>query len=117
MNRTMSRADQRERVAFAGRQRQARAAAGHDTMEAAARAAGIRSGVYWRHENGKQGITLEFVRLYARAFGVRPCWLAFGTLGFLELSHDLRRHSIKPDRRSAPLLGHRRPAAILELLP
>ena len=41
-------------------------------MEAAARAAGIRSGVYWRHENGKQGITLEFVRLYARAFAVDP---------------------------------------------
>jgi hypothetical protein len=47
-------------------------------MEAAARAAGIRSGVYWRHENGKQGITLEFVRLYARAFAVDPGWLAFG---------------------------------------
>ena len=41
-------------------------------------AIGIRSGVYWRHENGKQGITLEFVRLYARAFAVDPGWLAFG---------------------------------------
>jgi DNA-binding XRE family transcriptional regulator len=68
----------RERLAFAQRLRQARIAAGHDTMEAAARAIGIRSGVYWRHENGKQGITLEFVRLYARAFAVDPGWLAFG---------------------------------------
>ena len=67
-----------EREAFAKRLRQARISAGHDTMEAAARAIGIRSGVYWRHENGKQGITLEFVRLYARAFGVPAGWLAFG---------------------------------------
>jgi hypothetical protein len=48
-------------------------------MEAAARAAGIRSGVYWRHENGRQGVNLEFVRLYARAFAVDPGWLAFGS--------------------------------------
>jgi len=67
-----------ERDAFAKRLRQARISAGHDTMEAAARAIGIRSGVYWRHEKGKQGITLEFVRLYARAFGVPAGWLAFG---------------------------------------
>jgi len=70
-----------ERAAFAKRLRKARIAAGHATMEAAARAVGIRSGVYWRHENGKQGITLEFVRLYARAFGVPAGWLAFGALG------------------------------------
>lgn len=68
-----------EREAFAKRLRQARIDAGHATMEAAARAIGIRSGVYWRHENGKQGITLEFVRLYARAFGVPAGWLAFGS--------------------------------------
>jgi DNA-binding XRE family transcriptional regulator len=79
MNRTKTRPRPRERVAFAQRLRQARIAAGHVTMEAAARAIGIRSGVYWRHENGKQGITLEFVRLYARAFAVDPGWLAFGS--------------------------------------
>lgn len=78
MNRTKT-PRPRERVAFAQRLRQARIAAGHATMEAAARAIGIRSGVYWRHENGKQGITLEFVRLYARAFAVDPGWLAFGS--------------------------------------
>jgi ribosomal protein S30 len=78
MNRTKTPPRARERGAFAQRLRQARIAAGHATMEAAARAAGIRSGVYWRHENGKQGITLEFVRLYARAFAVDPGWLAFG---------------------------------------
>jgi len=70
-----------EREAFAKRLRQARIGAGHATMEAAARAIGIRSGVYWRHENGRQGITLEFVRLYARAFGVPAGWLAFGNRG------------------------------------
>ena len=67
-----------ERKGFAKRLRQARISAGHATMEAAARAAGIRSGVYWRHEKGKQGITLEFVKVYARTFGVRAGWLAFG---------------------------------------
>jgi DNA-binding XRE family transcriptional regulator len=76
MNRTKT--YPRQRAAFAQRLRQARIAAGHATMEAAARAIGIRSGVYWRHENGKQGITLEFVKLYARAFAVDPGWLAFG---------------------------------------
>ena len=78
MNTTTNRPKGRERTAFASRLRRARIAAGHDTMEAAARAIGIRSGVYWRHENGRQGIALEFVRLYARAFAVGPCWLAFG---------------------------------------
>jgi transcriptional regulator with XRE-family HTH domain len=80
MNRRKIQPRPRERGAFAQRLRQARTAAGHATMEAAARAVGIRSGVYWRHENGKrkQGITLEFVRLYARAFAVDPGWLAFG---------------------------------------
>jgi DNA-binding XRE family transcriptional regulator len=79
MNRTNGRPHPRERAAFASRLRQARIAAGHDTMEAAARAIGIRSGVYWRHEKGRQGITLEFVKLYARAFAVDPGWLAFGS--------------------------------------
>jgi hypothetical protein len=78
MNGTKTHPRPRERVAFAQRLRQARIAAGHATMEAAARAIGIRSSVYWRHENGKQGITLDFVRLYARAFAVDPGWLAFG---------------------------------------
>jgi Helix-turn-helix domain len=78
MNGTKIQPRPRERVAFAQRLRQARIAAGHATMEAAARAIGIRSGVCWRHENGKQGITLDFVRLYARAFAVDPGWLAFG---------------------------------------
>jgi helix-turn-helix protein len=78
MNGTKTHRQPLERVAFAQRLRRARIAAGHETMEAAARAVGIRSGVYWRHENGKQGITLEFVRLYARAFAVDPGRLAFG---------------------------------------
>lgn len=63
---------------LARRLRTARIEAGIETSEAAARVAGVRSGVYWRHEHGECMPTITHAKKYAQAFGVSACWLAFG---------------------------------------
>lgn len=66
-------------AALARRLRTARIEAGIETSEQAARIAGVRSGVYWRHEHGENMPTITHAKMYAKAFGVSACWLAFGT--------------------------------------
>jgi len=64
--------------ALARRLRTARIEAGIETSEAAARMIGVRSGVYYRHENAQSMPTITHAAKYAKAFGVSACWLAFG---------------------------------------
>jgi len=47
-------------------------------MEAGARRAKTVSSVYTRHERAQLMATVMMIERYAKAFGVSPCWLAFG---------------------------------------
>lgn len=65
--------------AIARRIRHARCERGFDSPRAAARALGWNENTTKSHENGVRGVPLEEVRKYARAYGVTPEWIAFGS--------------------------------------
>lgn len=62
----------------ADRLKEARIAAGFATAADAARAIGVKTPTYSRHENGSRGITPDAARLYGRAFKVGPEWILYG---------------------------------------
>ena len=60
------------------RLRKIRSAAGHDNINSAAGAHGWNRTVYWQHETGGRGITLDRMIAYCLAMGARP---EYGVLG------------------------------------
>ena len=66
-------------MAIHERLRTARRDAGYASAAAAAKAFGWPIGTYSCHENGSRGIKLDAAKRYARAFGVNPLWLLYGT--------------------------------------
>lgn len=64
---------------FCDRLREARIAAGYADATAAAAAFGWKYPTYAGHENGSRGARADAIQRYARAFGVDPSWLQFGT--------------------------------------
>lgn len=63
----------------ADRLREARERAGFTTASEGAEAAGAKIPTYVQHENGIRGYPAPKARKYARAFGVTPEWLLYGT--------------------------------------
>lgn len=64
---------------LADRLREARERAGFGTASEGAEAAGAKVPTYIQHENGTRGFPAAKARRYARAFGVTPEWLLYGT--------------------------------------